>query len=132
MNAFRATKPGDSLEVLARNFGRKPDIEVTYGNCRILYYRVPWSVLSCMHRARERRAPDSVSNWSDIPFIYDSKQVLVDASGEVKAITWNGEALTVETVWGPVPGANVKVLGERMTSCCGLSAQDVDGALKGF
>lgn len=83
---------------------QKPDGFVNYKTYRILYF---WGISPF---ATRKALPEEVSTLSDLPFVYDAIQIVLDVEGRVVAKAWCGETTTIQTIKGSFKGSSLHQL----------------------
>lgn len=94
---------GMSREVVESTLRTEIVLECRLGDYTVVNYDTD-------HISVQRRVPDDfdpdVADPSKLPFLYGTYQVLYDERGIMRAITFNGEDLTIRTVLGAYPGSH--------------------------
>jgi hypothetical protein len=99
--------------------GKEADHECAYGNSRIAYF----CGKSIASQPIAELAKSQASTQEDIPYVYDSVQVLFSADDEVITFTRMGEELTVTTVEGEFKGSTIQSLPvDVLNRLCGIQS----------
>jgi hypothetical protein len=98
LSFYESCTPGERLDTRWR-----PDLRVKYGKYSVLYFGVSTS-------AKAKPFPAEVKSLSELPFVYDAIQIMVDVNGIVEAKGWCGETTSISTRHGVYKGSSLNEL----------------------
>lgn len=100
---------GMSYEEVQSLFGREPEYECSYADCKVVYF-FRNGITDSYDSYPLDDFPQRVDSKKHIPSIYAAGQLLFTPDNELAAFTVNGESYRIFTPDGEIPGSSLSLL----------------------